>query len=157
MSTSTLSQTIQSELNKANPNNLADLMRTGKPGNFFGVIKVVMTGGALAAYDITTAAFKALSTITGITLADGETLPPIRNVRSLRVTAATTGSTVGSYAITDASGTALTANTSAVTGLAKLSDDGKTLTFVTADVTAFVLIYEPQWASDLTSQFPPTS
>ena len=152
--TTTATPTIQSELNKSNPNNIADLNRLMKPGNLHAPIKVVMTGGALAAYDITTAAFKALSTITGITLATGENLPPLRGLISLRVTAATTGSTVGSYVLTDASGTALTANTSAVVGLAKISDDGKTITFVTADVTAFELHYSPRSAVDLETAYP---
>jgi hypothetical protein len=151
MTTTTKNKTLREALNQAQLNELTNLLAGVKLGDICSPIKVVMTGGALTAYDITTAAFKALSTITGITLQTGENLPPIGHLLTLRVTAATTGGTVGSYMLTDASGTALTAGTSSVVGLAKISDDGKTLTFVSADVTAFVLEYLPRAACDLTA------
>ncbi len=151
MSTTSSQPTYQSEMNKANPNNLADLIRAMKFGNFAQLVKVTFAAlTAAAAIDITTAAAKAAATISGITLATGENLPPIRNVVGLRVTAVGTGAT-GPRVVVDSGGTPIAPNTYA--GHATLSDDGKTLTFE-GTVTGFVLLYEPQSAIDLTGNYP---
>ena len=147
----TTTRTVRAALNQADLSEIQYLLNSKvKLGDFLSTVKAVFAGvtGA-ASYDITTAAMKALATITGIELGDGENLPPIRFVRSLRVTAATTANSVGSYAITDASGTVVTPTAGANLGIAKLSDDGKTLTFASADVTAFVIEYGPLPATDL--------
>jgi len=150
--TTTRDVTYGELLDNANLGKLDATLQTVKLGQALSQVKVVATGltGA-ASFDITTAAVKAASTITGIYLQDGTNLPPIGNVVSLRVTAAGTGTTVGSYAITDAGGTALSPTTSTVVGLALLSDDGKTLTFPTANVTAFVLAYRPRTAVSMSA------
>jgi hypothetical protein len=148
--TTTRDVTYGELLDNANLGKLDATLQTVKLGQALSQVKVVATGltGA-ASFDITTAAVKAASTITGIYLPDGTNLPPIGDVVSLRVTAAGTGTTVGPYAITDAGGTALPPTTpggSTVVGLALLSDDGKLLMFPSADVTAFVLTYRPRTA-----------
>lgn len=154
MTTATKTLTLRDELDKANPNTLADALRRVGLGKMLSVIKAVFVGLATgASYDITTAASKAAATITGITLGIGENLPAIGRVLSLRVTAATTATVVGSYAITDKDGTVLTPATSSVVGLAKISDDGKSLTFASADVTAFVLEYIPRAENEPTEAF----
>lgn len=143
--TATRDKTYGEYLDEANLGYLDASLKAAKLGQILSLVKVTATGlTAAAAHDITLAGFKALSTIAGIYLPTGTNLPAIGEVISLRVTAATTASTVGAYGITDAGGTAVTANTSAVMGIALLSDDGKTLTFPTADVTAFVLVYRPR-------------
>lgn len=153
MSTTFL-ETIRRVLNAGRTEQLPACFSKAKLGNMMSVVKVVVSGLTPAGtHDITTSTFKSAATITGLNLDSTDMLPAIGKVISLRVTAATTGSTVGSYVVTDASGTAVTANTSAVTGIATLSDDGKTLGFVTADVTAFVLVYEPRSATDLGTEF----
>ncbi len=133
--TNVVNDTVQLALDQANPNYLADVLRQVKLGHFFSVVKAVATGLTSAtAQNITTAAFKAASTITGITLATGEELPPIGIVRTLR-----TGD--GPYIVTDSGGTAVTA-TGTYPGTAKLSDDGTTLTFLAA-LTALTIEYQP--------------
>lgn len=150
--TTTRDVTYGEILDNANLGKLDAALQAAKLGQALSQVKVAATGltGA-ASFDITTAAVKAASTITGIYLPDGTNLPAIGNVVSLRVTAAGTGTTVGSYAITDAAGTALSPTTSTVVGLALLSDDGKTLTFPTADVTEFVLVYRPRAAVSMSA------
>lgn len=150
--TTTRDVTYGEILDSANLGKLDAALQAVKLGQALSQVKVVATGltGA-ASFDITTAAVKAASTITGIYLPDGTNLPAIGNVVSLRVTAAGTGTTVGSYAITDAGGAVLTPSTSTVVGLALLSDDGKTLTFPTADVTEFVLVYRPRAAVSMSA------
>lgn len=141
----TRDRTYKEILDSAHLGYIEGALQAVKLGTAQAEIKVVVTGlTAAGTHNITTAAFKSLATITGIELLSGETLPPIGDVRSLRVTAATTASTVGAYGVTDAGGTPVTANTSAVMGIATVSDDGKTLGFPTADVTAFVLRYRPR-------------
>lgn len=154
--TTTKTQTLQSILDSADPNLLADALRRTAPGKQNAIVKVVVVGiTAAAAFDITTAAFAALAavTITGIdNPADaGEGLPAIGEVVSLRCTASGTANSVGTYAITD-SGT-LTPTAGANVGLATLSDDGKTITFPST-VTAFVLRYRPRSPVAVTAEFP---
>jgi hypothetical protein len=147
--TTTKTDTIYEALKRANPSELADALRELGFAKMASTVKAAFTGVTGAAtYNITTAAMKALATISGINLAAGENLPAARIVRSLRVTAATTATVVGSYAITDAGGTVVSPATSSAVGLAKLSDDGTTLTFASADVTAFVIEYEPMPSND---------
>jgi hypothetical protein len=156
--TTTRDRTYKEILDSGHLGYIEASLAAAKLGTQMAEVKVVVSGlTAAGTHDITTAAFKALATITGIELLSGENLPPIGDVRSLRVTAATTVTTEGSYQVTDASGTAVTANSSAVLGIATLTDDGKTLGFPTADVTAFVLRYRPRTAvamSAAPSNFP---
>lgn len=143
MPTVTKDQTVQTVLNDANPNEIADGIRKLALGNMLSPVKVTFAAlGSAAAQDITTAAAKAAATYTGITLALGEELPAILNVRTLRVTAG--AAAAGARFVTDAGGTASTT-------VALLSDDGKTLTFEDT-VTGFVLEYTPRSANALDSE-----
>lgn len=144
--TTTKVETIRQVLNQASPDELADAFRKIKLGDMLSVIKVTVAAlTATAAPDITSAAVKAAATIVGTTLESGENLPPIGQLLSLRVTASGTAASVGSYIATDTGGTATlpTGGASAGVGIAKLSDDGTTITFPNT-VTAFVVTYRPR-------------
>lgn len=148
--TTNKTNTLQRELDKSNPNTLADALRQVKPGHLLAPIKVVFAAlASAAAQDITTAAAKAAGTITGIVLDSGENLPPIGAVRTLRVTTGTLA--VGPAVVTDQGGTATAIGAGSV-HVALLSDDGKTLTFQAA-VTGFVLEYYPRPFTDLQTIF----
>jgi len=142
--------TLQQVLNKANLNQLATILQKMKLGNMLNPVKVVVVGlTAAAAIDITTAAVRAASTITGLERDTGDSLPAILSVTALRVTevgGVGTGA-LGARSVTDAGGTA-GAPGSYGPGIALLSDDGKTLTFE-GTVTGFVLEYIPRSNTDL--------
>jgi len=143
--TTSKATTLRHNLNFGNPAIIASAAEKMKLGNALSKIKVVATGLTPAAsFDITTAAVKAASTITGITLDSGENLPPIGVVVALRTTG---GTTPQAQLVTDAGGTAAAAT-------ALLSDDGKTLTFGAADHTGFVLEYYPAPDVALSTSFP---
>jgi len=149
--TTTKTDSIQRELDKGNPNTLPDCWRQVKPGHMLAPIKATFVGlTAAAAVDITTAASKAAAPIVGIALDTGENLPPILNVRTLRVTAVGTGA-LGPRVPTDADGTAGAPGANGP-GIALLSDDGKTLTFE-GTVTGFILEYSPLPYTDLQTEF----
>jgi hypothetical protein len=169
--TKTYQRTLQDALNDANINELADILRNMKLGDMLSPVKVTVTGmtGA-ASYDITNPTTFAGATVTIAGLpnsGDAESpifpsalveLPPILSVRTLRVTAATTAASAGTYVVSDAGGATVSPATHTIVGVALLSDDGKTLTFPSADVTAFILEYTPRSALDLqTAPFPPSS
>lgn len=157
MSTTTITKprTVQAVLDEANPNELGPALAKAKLGTRLSTLKRTFTGlvGA-ASYDLT--ALDAQGETAG--LANPNRLPADA-IRTLRVTAATTANTVGSYHVTDAAGTAVSPTAGANCGLAKLSDDGKTLTFPTADVTAFIIEYSPRTlqAADLAADFAPST
>lgn len=139
--------TLQQVLNKANLNQLATILQKMKLGNMLNPVKVVVVGlTAAAAIDITTAAVRAASTITGLERDTGDSLPAILSVTALRVTGVGTGA-LGARSVTDAGGTADAPGTNGP-GTALLSDDGKTLTFE-GTVTGFVLEYIPRSNTDL--------
>lgn len=139
--------TLQQVLNKANLNQLATILQKMKLGNMLNPVKVVVVGlTAAAAIDITTAAVRAASTITGLERDTGDSLPAILSVTALRVTGVDTGA-LGARSVTDAGGTASAPGANGP-GIALLSDDGKTLTFE-GTVTGFVLEYIPRSNTDL--------
>jgi hypothetical protein len=145
--TTTKIETLQRALNDANPNEVADCLKRMKLGNMLAPVKATFVGlTSSATQDITTAAAKAAATITGMSLDSGENLPAANDIRTLRVTAG--AAAAGPRQMTDAGGTASAT-------VAKISDDGKTLTFEAA-VTAFVLTYEPRSSTDLGSNFAPS-
>lgn len=152
--TTTVNQKFQAILDLANPNNLADLLRQVKLGRLLSTVKVTVAAlsPASATPDITDPDLLAFATVSGITLEDGEGLPAIGQVVSLRVTASGTAASVGSYGITDPGGTAIIppGGASAALGIAELSDDGTTLTFPNT-VTGFVLVYYPRTAKSTQS------
>jgi hypothetical protein len=132
--------TARDALNSGDPRQQAAALQAVKAGNAGSKIKVTFTGLAdVAAQDITTAAAKAAAVIAGISLADGENLPPIGEVVTLRTTVGAMASH-GPHIVTDAGGTALAPG--AAIGVALLADDGATLTFQ-AGVTAFIIEYYP--------------
>lgn len=155
MSTTTpADRTIQNILNTGNLNDLSLVLQKIKLGNVLGTVKVVCASlAATAAPVITGSAVRLASTITGLERGTTENLPPILAVKTLRCTTSGTGTTVGAYGVTDAAGTAVTANTSTVMGVALLSDDGTTLTFPTT-ITGFVLEYVPRPNTDLDTVWP---
>jgi hypothetical protein len=145
---------IRDSLNKADPNSLSDLAKAVKLGNQLSKVKVTVAAlTATATPDITSAAVKAkITDLAGIALDDGENLPAIGQVVSLRVTAVGTAAT-GERVVTDKDGTAAGPHAAGAPGIALLSDDGKTLTFE-GTVTGFVLTYIPAPAVGLDTAFP---
>ena len=138
MTTATQAETVQSALNKSNANDTADLLARTKVGFALSTVKVTVTGAASA----TTQAINSLDTISNaavdgiapaLVAGDGDRLPAIGNIVSLRVTA---GTATGNRQISDVGGTPSAT-------VATLSDDGTTLEFE-AVITAYVLVYQPR-------------
>lgn len=155
----TVLKTLQRAADQAGLNELADILHKVKFGHMLQPIKAVVTGlTAAAAIDITTAAVKAAATVTSIALDTGENLPPIGSLLSLRVTASGTAGSVGTYIFTDAGGTAIVppGGASSAVGIAKISDDGKTITFPNT-ITAFTIEYMARASVDVTSAVLPQS
>lgn len=156
--TTQLSNTLQRALDAGDLNVLADLMRKIRLGTMLSPIKLVATGlTAAASFDITAVAFRAFCTLTGVEIPTGEGLPAILAVKTLRITASGTAGSVGPYVVGDAGVTpaippTATAYAGAAVGLAKLSDDGKTITFPNT-VTAFTLEYIARAYTDLDDTF----
>lgn len=156
MTTTSADVTKQQELNRGKPDKIATVFQAMKLGNMLaGSVKVTAAALAPAAtFDITTAAVRAASTISGLDRESSDNLPPIMVVKTLRVTASDTANSVGSYIVSDAAGTALSPTAGANVGIALLSDNGKSLTFPST-VTAFVIEYVPRPAVDITSSLYP--
>lgn len=132
----TIRETLQSALDEANPNKLADALQQVKLGSVLTPVRATFTGLAdVAAHDLTDAAH-------------GE-LAPILVPLSVRVTAGT--GAVGNRALIDAAGTPAAPGANGV-GLATLSADGKTITFE-AGVTAFIVEYLPRSYVDTSADF----
>lgn len=153
--TTTAKRTVQLVADEGNPNELGPILAKLKLGTALAPLKRAFTGlTAAGSFDLT------LLDGTGetpATAANPKRLAAL-SVTSLRVTSETTGTdATGSYAITDASGTGLNPTNSTVVGLAKLSDDGKTITFLSTDVTGFVIEYIPRMQSttELAAEFAP--
>ena len=147
--TTTKTATLRRVLNDADPTKIADALRLLRFGNRQVNIMVVAASlTAAASFDVTTAAFLAKCTVTGITLDTGENLSAIMNLHTLRVTASGTAASVGTYIVSDASGTPTlpTGGASAGVGIATISADGKTLTFPNT-VTAFTFSYQSRSAT----------
>ena len=122
--TTTVAPTLKTQLNEADPNTLADLFRQMQLGTMFEAVE----------YDTGT-----------INAADSITLPNngALLVQSARVVSG--GATyVGTYMVGDSGSTLVTASTSGVAGIAKLSADGKTITFPSStQATRVVVRYIP--------------
>lgn len=138
--TTTLIRSLQLVLDQAPPGEIDDALRLIKLGTALAPLKRVFTGltGA-ATYDLTK--LDATGEATGI---NNPNRLPLLALRSLRVATATTASIAGTYVLTDAAGNTVTAATHTVVGIALISDDGTTITFPSADVTAFTIEYVPQ-------------
>jgi len=128
-------------LDDANPLDIADALRRLKLGTTFTPLKRTFTGlTAAASFDLT-----AIDG-TGETVGAGNAnrLAAL-SVTNLRVTASSTAASVGSYVAGDVGATLLIppGGASAAVGVARISDDGKTVTFPNT-VTAFVIAYIPR-------------
>lgn len=154
--TTTKTSDLQDALDLAEPDQLPDVLRKVKLGSTLDPLKVTFAAlTAAATIDITTAASFAAATVNIGGPFASKTLPPILHVRTLRVTTSGTGASVGSYGVSDAGGAATSPATSTVLGIALLSDDGKSLTFLTT-ITGFVIEYVPRMV-DMTTVFIPSS
>lgn len=141
--TKTVTPTVQSELDKARPDQIADLLRLMKMGTMFTPLKRVFTGlTAAAAFDLTQI------DATGETV--GATNPNRLAALSVTTLRVVTGATVGPRVVTDVGGTPGAPGANGP-GVATLSDDGKTLTFEAGTVTAFTIEYIPRAQTTMTS------
>lgn len=150
MTTATKNQTLQELLRTPTPDLLANLLKELGIDKATSVIKAVVTGlAATATPDITSAAVKAAAVITGVSLETGENLPPIGALIALRLTASGTAPSLGVYVFGDSGATAIVPPGGAglAVGVAKISDDGKTITFPNT-VTGFTIIYIPRYNSN---------
>lgn len=151
--TATYPPTIANALDSANPNNVADLLQLVKLGRMLTPLKLTLTGlTSAAAINLTLLKAGASGIVVNSgQLNAGDALPPIQDVKTLRVTAG--AATAGPRTIADSGATATApAGANALPGVAKLSDDGTTITFDTT-VTAFVIEYIPRPYTDLTTSF----
>jgi hypothetical protein len=130
MTTTTRVTTIAAKANAGDPDTLGDVARKVQLGALLQPVQLVKTGlTSASSFDITSAALGSN--------------PPIGCISTLRVTAG--AAAAGDRAVTDAGGTASAT-------VAKLSDDGKTVTFE-AGVTAFVMQYMARSAVDTSGAF----
>jgi hypothetical protein len=137
--TTTQESTIQSVLNEADPNRLADGLRKAKVGDALQGLQKTLTGlTSQAAHDLTTIDDPDDTSVK---------LPAALIVQSARVTAG--AAAAGPRHITDVGGTPGAPGANGP-GIATISADGKTITFEAA-VTAFVIYYVPK--QDLTAAF----
>lgn len=136
--TTTATITVQAALDKADPNEVADLLRLMKLGTMLTPLKRAFTG-------LTSGTSFDLTAIDGT----GETTGPSNPNRLAALIVGTlrvvTGTATGPRQVTDSGGTATTA-------VAKISDDGKTLTFEAA-ITAFTIEYVPRPSVDMAKEF----
>ncbi len=142
--TVSISTTNKSALDQARPGQLEDILRQVKLGTMLTPLKRTFTG-------LTSAASFDLTLIDGTGETTGISNPnrlAALSVTNLRVTAGT--ALAGPRTVGD-TGTTVTAPAGAngLPGVAKISDDGKTLTFDAA-ITAFVVTYIPRAGLDLT-------
>lgn len=153
MGFSTAKKSLFTVLNEAAQGLFDRALAQVKLGRVLQPVKVTVTGlAAAAAHDITSAATLAGATVDqGLDdIAVGEALPPILAVRSLRVTAVGTGA-LGPRSVFD-SGATPGAPGATGPGIAKLSDDGTTITFE-GTVTGFVIEYIPRSNVDLGTEY----
>lgn len=146
MTTLTKVRRIQEVLDAGDLDLLANGLARLGIGKRLSVVKAVVVGlAATASPDITSAAVKAAATISGITLGTGENLPAIAQVVGLRIAASGTATSLGAYIVSDVGATPIIppGGAGAAVGIARLSDDGKTITFPNT-VTAFTIIYIPR-------------
>lgn len=150
--TATSKRTLKDVADKANPQDIADSLRAAKLGTFLTPLKRTFTG-------LTAAASFDLTAIDGSGETAGAANPnrlPALSVTNMRVTASGTAGSVGSYIVGDTGATPIVppGGASAAVGVAKISDDGKTITFPNT-VTAFVITYLPKMIPDTSVDFAP--
>lgn len=151
--TVTFVETLQKELDDANPTTLADALRQVRLGTLLTPLKRVFTGlTAAAAFDLT--AIDGTGEVVG---AGNPNRLPALITHTLRVTASGTAASLGTYIAGDAGATPIIppGGASAAVGVATISDDGKTLTFPNT-ITGFVVEYIPRAAVAMSSAFAGT-
>ena len=135
--TTTTAQTLQRELDAANPNTIADCLRRVKLGTLLAAVKQTFTLASVANV---------------VTLS-----PPALLVKTCRITDITggTAAAAGPVVMTDAGGTALPPYVSSglkAPGVALLSDDGSTITF-DGTIKAAIVEWIPQSNAAVSSAF----
>lgn len=155
--TTTQTQTLQTVLDRANPNQLGDALSLVRLARMLDPVKITLTGITASATVNLPTFLKGVSTLTindGLTgLATNDPLPAILIPKTIRVTTSGTANSVGTYVVSDAGGTATSPTASTVAGIALLSDDGTTLTFPTT-ITGLVLEYIPRSYTDFATVYP---
>lgn len=162
--TTTKKKSIQQAFNDGDANTIADAARKAKLGTMLRPIKVTFAGlTATASLDITSATARAAATVNDGDIPEGYIaskthLPPINVVKSLRITASGTAASLGNYIAGDVGSTMIVppGGAAAAVGIARLSDDGKTITFPNT-VTGFVLHYTPRADVELNTDFAPST
>lgn len=135
MTTTTKVSTIKDVANSGNLNELADVAQKVQLGTMMAVQKAVLTSlTSNVAHNVTDVAHGSL--------------PAIGSALALNVTG---GSKPGYYVLAPSTATPFDA-ASGVVGVAKLSDDGTTVTFATA-ATGFDIVYLPRAAVAVTTKF----
>lgn len=130
-------RTLESELNRADPNNLADMLRALSLGTLLKTLFEIQE------YDTGTITASAEIRLPGGALF----------VQSARVVTSDTAASVGTYLASDSGDTPLLPPGGAgmAVGIAKLSADGSTITFPNT-VTRAVIRYVKKPAVDLTTE-----
>lgn len=141
---------LRDVLDRADANQLPDALRKVKLGTVLAPLKRVFTGlTAAASFDLT--AIDGTGETTGVT-------NPNRKaalcVNYLRLDASGTAASVGNYIVGPPTSTLLIppGGANAAVGVARLSDDGKTLTFPNT-ITGFTIAYIPRSSSDVEAKF----
>lgn len=140
--TNVIVPTLQSELNNARPDQLADVLRMIGLGNILTPLKRVFTG-------LTSSATQNLTQIDATGEVVGISNPNRLAALSVVALRTVTGGTTGPRIVTDAGGTAGAPGANGP-GIALLSDDGTTLTFEAA-ITAFTIEYIPRSLVSMTA------
>jgi hypothetical protein len=149
--TVSVATTLKSALDTARPGQVDDILAKMKLGSMLTPLKRVFTGlTASASFDLT--AIDGTGETVG---ASNLNRKGILALNYLRVDASGTAASVGNYVVGPPTSTLLVppggANTAV--GVARLSDDGKTLTFPNT-ITGFTIWYIPQSAVDMTAAQP---
>lgn len=161
--TATKSKTLQQTLNDGNLNEIANVIKKAKLGTMLRPLDVSFTITAAASLDLTSATAHAGATVNDGDIPEGyvaskTNLPAANHVRSLRVIASGTAGSVGSYICGDPSATMIVppGGASVAVGIARLSADGKTVTFPNT-VTQFRIVYLPKADTALSADFAPST
>lgn len=144
MTTTTQKDTVQSALDRADPNQVADALQQIKLGTVLTPLKRSFTGLASSATQDLTAID-----------ATGETVGADNPNRLAALAVVALSDATGAMLVADSGATpmAIGAHNN---GVATLSDDGKTITFPSAQ-TAFEIVYVPRASVDMASDFAPSS
>lgn len=148
MSTTPANPTLQNMLDRANPNELEEILKSVPLGTLLTPLKRVFTG----LVDVET-----LDLVATADDDDNDQLAALL-VTHLQVVTATEALAVGAYMTADIGATMQwpPGGADAQPGICRLSDDGKTLTFKAAsNITAITIHYIPRVA-DMTAQIPPS-